>query len=114
VSRLDDVTAPSPGLLAAGECRYRLLRITPELLLALTLNPRREGDRIDALTVEGLPADVYAEAVWYDHDRDCFCLRIAHPTFDVVLEGCLPPEAFVSVRRETLRVAGTQRGREFI
>jgi hypothetical protein len=97
------------------EPRFKVLAVSADVLLDLVLAPRRIGDRIRALTVEGLPDGAEIQAVSYsDFDR-LFFFRIWHPSFDPVSESHATPRLHVQIRMEELRVADApQRGREFI
>ena len=46
-----------------------------------------KDDRIFVPHLKDLPENAAILAVRYDHDYDCFVLKVAHPTFDPVQDG---------------------------
>lgn len=100
--------------LTQHERRYRLLYITPELLLAVMFSPRLLSGVVCAHHLDGLPEDVVVQAVAYSEERHAFMLRLYHPSFSVSEGCCTIPEISPQVSVVDARVMPEQQGREFI
>lgn len=83
------------------EHRYRLLEIAPELLGNLLLNPLldRGGGSIQALQVEGLPADTRIQALHFDYLRNVIQLRLWSRQWSVLEPGSEIPLVEVKLYR---------------
>ena len=91
-------------LFRAPDRRFRVLWITPELLMDLVINPRAEGDVIRALTVQGIPDDAKIEGISYDFYRAAVGLRVWSASFDVVEDAGLPPDLSVTISEQRYRI----------
>jgi len=97
------------------ERRYKMLWISPELLLAALFSPQRDGDKVRVVEVDGLPYGCKVEAVRFDEDRRAFVFRLWHESFDVVPLNYCPPEVTPECRAVELLLKTEKRtGREFI
>ncbi len=86
------------------ERRYRLLRLTPEVLLNALFSPVRHELTVDWLTIEGMPEGAEVEGiVWDDHTR-AFVLRLWHESFGIVEPSAPIPTLEPLLTRWTVRV----------
>lgn len=92
-------------LFVERERRFKLLWVSPELLMNVLLSPTQTGGRVRVMRVEGLPEDsTEVQSVYYDDSRRAFGLHLWHPSFDVVESGALIPEVHVAISAEDLEV----------
>ena len=87
------------------ERRYRILSVSAELLLNALFSPRRDGDTIRVVRLEGLPEGCEVQAVMWCDLTCVFKLRLWHESFDVVPDGEMCPSIWPLCGVETLRVA---------
>lgn len=94
------------------ERRFRVLRITPELLVNTLLSPVRVRDElVRVMDVRGLPENVEIDAVAYDDLRREFCFRLWHASFEPVPLGDVAPKIDVTVTMELLPAPGGEDAR---
>lgn len=85
--------------------RYRILSVSPELLMDALLSPRRDGGMIRVVRMEGLPDGCEIQAVTWDDLSFCFKFRLWHESFDVVPDGHVCPPVSPLFHAENVRVA---------
>lgn len=93
------------------ERRWKLIRISEELLIHAVAGFRPGPMPQVQCVIEGLPDGWEAVAIAYEIDRGTFMVRIYHPSFEVVEPGYPTPMADVVLREWTPE---PKRGREFI
>lgn len=86
------------------ERRYRVLSVTPELLMNALFSSRRDGSTIRVIRMEGLPDGCEIQAVTWDDLSCCFKFRLWHESFDVVPAGEMCPAIWPLCHAETLPV----------
>lgn len=87
--------------------RYKLLRVSAELLMNVLLSPARRGAVVEWVTVEGLPDGVQIEAVVWDDLYRTFTLRLWHESFELVPPGEMAPFIDPALTRWQVRVPKT-------
>lgn len=89
------------------EHRYKILRLPLDLLVGLLTRNVRVGDGVARFQdVTGLPDNVEVEAA-STHSGFCnneILLRLYHPSFPVVVEGCSIPEIYLTATERIVRV----------
>lgn len=86
------------------ERRWKILYISPELLLHLRLfGGQRNGDTVTLSSMD-LPEDVKVHRLFWSDDHQAFGWIISHPSFEPVGDACIIPTALVLCRVEILRV----------
>lgn len=88
----------------APERRYKIVRLTPELLLDALLSPRLDQSFVRVLRMDGVPEGCQIEAVAWDEWSRCFMFRLFHESFDVLDPAAAIPDLFPVIHQETVRV----------
>jgi len=90
-------------LLYRTEARYKMLRLSPELLLEGTVFNTRvseDGKEVVAVEIEGLPKDVRIQAWSYDTMTNTILVRLWSSEFPELAEGSsIPPLEVMLVER---------------
>lgn len=101
-------------LFTAPERRYKILRVTPELIADALLNHVQIDDVVNTIAVEGIPSGCEIESMGFDPMHRRVWIRLYHPSFAEIDEGAMIPVLQVNIKKQSLQVKRTSRGYEFI
>lgn len=103
-------------MMRTAERRWRHLWISVDIFLGRWLGrvPLVKNGMIEAVRAEGVPDDAEVIAVRYDQDTDRFQVRLYHPSWAIVPEGCAIPDAQVTFTLDTYRIADETRGYRYL
>lgn len=87
------------------EPRYRVLDVTPELMMNVLLSPQRHACEVRSLVIEGLPNGVEIDAVFWSDECRCFRFRLWHESFDLVSLAEMIPLILPTVRVDVIRLS---------
>ena len=93
--------------------RYKLLGLTPDLLLRVIFLRADDGNTATVVFMDGVPSDCEVTAVHYNAECDIFILRLWHESFEIVPDGHPIPSLNPTIRSQTV-ILKEYRGREFI
>lgn len=79
------------------EGRIRTVALAPVVLVEMC----KQGNRLDATCVEGLPADALLWEASYDQRRNVFLLDVSSASFDPAPHGLPYPEVPVTFQQRT-------------